>query len=334
MGIRQCLVVGAGRPGWRPPAAVLWGVRVRVLDAAPGPFAGRGARGCSPDAGAARRARGGRPLIPRAGSGCRPALLPGRLARRPGSATGRRAQRGSPYAAPAGGAAWRVEQTLLDLLAESCVEFAGVRVVGPSTGHGVVVASGRRDPGRRELVIAATAGPADPPRLLVSRSSGRPTRRSGDGRRRGAGRAATRPLSHVHRVTVGRSRSAAAGDDTFQLQTGLAPGDPASPHCRWFHPSWMKRSGPAGAAAAGLDVRAGGSTWRMVDRYPRRPRVPGRDAAHVPRLPCQGHRTPGIQDASTCLEAGARASGAEPACFDSYEAERCRGRRCSCCPAG
>jgi len=331
MGDQEVLVVGAGPTGLAAACQLVrWGVRVRVLDAAPGPFAGSRGKGMQP-----------RTLELLDGLGVAGRLiatgrfrLPIRRYAPDGSHVDQDPQPGvepsaaSPYARPLVVPQWRVEQTLRDLLAESCVEVRwGAEVVGlEQRADGVVVALADGSRVGASYVIGSDGGSSAIRRLLGVSFLGQ----TDEDVRMMVGDVVLDGLDrdHWHTFTGVTGRAVALcplpATDTFQLQTGLAPGDPSEPSLPLFQ-SIVDEA--VGAGRVRLRRATWMSSWRlnvrMVDRY----RV-GRvflagDAAHV-HSPTggQGMNT-GIQDAVNLGWKLAHVlSGAEPALLDSYEAER------------
>jgi 2-polyprenyl-6-methoxyphenol hydroxylase-like FAD-dependent oxidoreductase len=331
MGDQEVLVVGAGPTGLAAACQLArWGVPVRVLDAASGPFVGSRGKGLQP-----------RTLELLDGLGVAGRLiatgrfrLPIRHYASDGSVRDRDAQPGaeptpaSPYGRPLVVPQWRVEQTLRELLAEYGVEVRwGAEVVGleqHADGVTATLADGSRlgasyligcDGGssavRRLLGVAFLGETDEDVRMLV-----------GDVVLDGLDR------DHWHTFSGGTGRPVAlcplAATDAFQLQCAQLPGDPAEPTLS------LLQSIVDEAAGAGR-VRLRRATWlsrwrlnvRMVDRY-RVDRVfLAGDAAHV-HAPTggQGLNT-GVHDA---LNLGWKLahvlSGAAPALLDSYQAER------------
>jgi len=328
---REVLVVGAGPTGLAAACQLVrWGVRVRVLDAAPSPFVGSRGKGLQP-----------RTLELLDGLGVAGRLIAtGRFRltiRRYGPDGSVRDQdpypaaeptSDSPYARPMVVPQWRVEQTLRELLAEHGVGVRwGAEVVGleqRADGVTATLADGSRlgasyllgcDGGssaiRRLLGVPFLGETDEDVRMLV-----------GDVVLDGLDR------DHWHMFSGATGRPVALcplpATDAFQLQCAQLPGDPAEPTLP------LLQSIVDDAAGAGR-VRLRRTSWlsrwrlnvRMVDRY-RVDRVfLAGDAAHV-------HSPTGGQGMNTGIHDGINLgwklahvlSGAEPALLDSYQAER------------
>ncbi|HEX4248501.1 MAG TPA: FAD-dependent monooxygenase [Pseudonocardia sp.] len=328
---REVLVVGAGPTGLAAACQLVrWGVRVRVLDAAAGPFVGSRGKGLQP-----------RTLELLDGFGVAGRLIAtGRfqLAIRQYAADGSFVDQdrlpgaeptpASPYARSMIVPQWRVEETLREMLAESCVEVQwGAEVVGleqRADGVTAVLADGARV--GASYLVACDGGSSAIRRLLGVPFLGE----TDEDIRMLVGDVVLDGLDrdhwHMFQGSAGRwvALCPLPATDSFQLQSTLRPGEPEEPSLPVF------QSIVDGAVGVGR-VRLRRATWmsrwrlnvRMVNRY-RVDRVfLAGDAAHV-HSPTggQGMNT-GIQDAVNLGWKLAHVlGGAGPALLDSYEAER------------
>ena len=325
------LVVGAGPTGLMAACELAqWGVRVRVLDAAPGPFTGSRGKGMQPRTLEVLESLGVAGRLVSLGRFRMPIRFhgPDGVVHDQDGHPGVAPTPDSPYARSLVIPQWRVEETLREVLTGLGVEVEyGRAVVGLEQDPDAVVAEladgsrvaagylvgsdGGSSAVRRLLGVSFLGATDEQVRMLVA-----------DVRLEGL----DRDFWHMWRGVDGRGLALCPlpATDTFQLLAPMLPGEEGEPSLD------LLRSIVDGSVGAG-QVRLREVTWasrwrlnvRMVDRY----RV-GRvflagDAAHV-HSPAggQGMNT-GIQDAANLGWKLAHVlAGADPALLATYQAER------------
>jgi 2-polyprenyl-6-methoxyphenol hydroxylase-like FAD-dependent oxidoreductase len=325
------LVVGAGPTGLMAACELTqWGVRVRVLDAATGPFTGSRGKGIQPRTLEVLESLGVAGRLVSLGR----FRIPMRAYSADGGVQDQDGHPGvvptpdSPYARTLVIPQWRVEETLRELLAGFGVEVEyGRAVVGlEQDPHRVVAELADGSGVAADYLVGSDGGSSTVRRLLGVTFLGETNEDVrmlvADVRLEGL----SRDFWHMWRDAGGRGVALCPmpATDTFQLQAPLPPGAEGKLSLD------LLQSMVDDAVGAG-QVRLREVTWmsrwrlnvRMVDRY----RV-GRvflagDAAHV-HSPSggQGMNT-GIQDAANLSWKLAHVlAGADPALLDTYQSER------------
>jgi 2-polyprenyl-6-methoxyphenol hydroxylase-like FAD-dependent oxidoreductase len=327
------LVAGAGPTGLTLASVLAqWGVRVRVVDAAPAPSQGSRAKGVQPRTlevldglgVAARLVAGGRfrmPVRQYAGPDDHVGTLHDLHA---GAEPGPERPFGRTLLAPQ----WRVEQVLRDRLADLgvAVEQGRAVVALDEEADGVVVGLADGSATSARYVVGCDGGSSAVRRLLDVSFLGETHEDVrlllGDVRLEGLDRDAWHQFTGPTRNDW-LALCPLPATDTFQFQGALKPGTP--------DPELSLATFQAAVDAVTTGVRLRELTWasrwrlnvRMVDRYRVGRAFLAGDAAHVHSpAGAQGMNT-GIQDAANLGWKLAHVlCGADPELLDTYEAER------------